>query len=78
MSCVTGAVKRLDISRTHTKTGVTCDRSHETFTYLRHILKQVSCVTGAMKRLDISLTHTKTGVKCYRSHETFRYLTDTY
>jgi hypothetical protein len=78
VSCVTGAMKRLDISLTHTKTGVTCDRSHETFTYLRHILKQVSCVTGAMKRLDISLTHTKTGVKCYRSHETFRYLTDTY
>jgi hypothetical protein len=34
VSCVTGAMKRLDISLTHTKTGVMCDRSHEMFRYL--------------------------------------------
>jgi hypothetical protein len=34
VSLVTGAMKRLDISLTHIKTGVTCDRSHETFRYL--------------------------------------------
>ena len=75
---MTGAVKRLDISLTHTKTDVTCDRSREKFRYLTDILKQVPCVTGAVKHLDISLTHTKTGLTCDRSRETFRYLTNTY
>ena len=75
---MTGAMKRLDISLTHTKTCVKCDCSHETFRYLTDILKPVSCVTRAMKRLDISLTHTKTGVTCDRSRETFKYLTDKY
>jgi hypothetical protein len=58
---VTGAVKRLDISLTHTKTGVMCNRSRETLRYLTdwlrsHMTPVLVCVSEISKRFMAPVT----------------------